>query len=98
MEFGLRRCNQRKQCAYIIKAKHTWSDTPAGLQLSTVQRYGLDMKLARESINPRVLNGFAGERGEPVKKCQRMVLHMIEEIGALQYWLPQAYEAAGGSM
>ena len=48
--------------------------------------------------NPRVLNGFAGERGEPVKKCQRMVLHMIEEIGALQYWLPQAYEAAGRSM
>ncbi|GBF99654.1 hypothetical protein Rsub_12473 [Raphidocelis subcapitata] len=93
LDFGVKGCNEKGRCAYVVKSSHSYSDTNSGLQLTTRQQIGLDAAFARAAINPRVITGWAAG-SEPMKKCSRAALHFIEEMGALQHWLPQAYKAA----
>jgi hypothetical protein len=93
LEFGVRGCNEAGRCAYVVKSSHSYANVEGGLQLKTRQQIGLDLALAQESINPRIVSGWAAG-SEPMKKCSRGALHFIEEMGALQHWLPQAFKAA----
>lgn len=99
IEFKVKGCNERGQCATVVRTKHSWRPAEVkgdaklvGLEVATRTQVGLNMGLAQGSINPRVLkNWMNGE--DAIKKCWRTALHVVEEYGALEYWLPAAYTA-----
>lgn len=67
-----------------------------GIELRTRQEIGLNMGLARKRINPRIVRNWRNGENS-TRKCQRAALHFIEEYGALEHWLPFAYNDAMGT-
>ncbi|KAI8474025.1 MAG: hypothetical protein J3K34DRAFT_156578 [Monoraphidium minutum] len=59
LEVGVEGCNEKGNCAYVVKTWQTWQDTAGGLRLSTRQQLGLDLGLAEGKINPLVISTWA---------------------------------------
>ncbi|KAI8468083.1 MAG: hypothetical protein J3K34DRAFT_479331 [Monoraphidium minutum] len=95
VEFRVKGCNAKGTCANVVRTSHNWFrlQAPAGLEVTTKVQVGLDMGLARRSINPRVVNTW--RNGEPaLQKCWRNALHTIE-VAAVRRG--GAAASAGGS-
>ncbi|KIZ03362.1 hypothetical protein MNEG_4599 [Monoraphidium neglectum] len=93
MEYKIKGCNAKGQCATVIKSRHMWSASKVrgevGLDLISKAQVGLNLGLAR-GINPRILTAWRnGEGVQP--RCYRNALHTVEEFGTLEHWLPQAF-------
>ncbi|GBF96443.1 hypothetical protein Rsub_09242 [Raphidocelis subcapitata] len=99
--FAVKGCNEKGQCANVIRTFQNWVKAKVkkgttqvpGLLLTTTFEVGLSMGLATAEINPRIVNNWRNGEDE-MSKCWRQALHFVEEMGALELWLPGAYKAA----
>lgn len=79
-------------CAWVTKTTQEWKTNKQTNELSitTTLRIGIGMGGPDKKITEGWRNGV-----DPELKCNRARLHLIEEIGGLENWLPQAYAEAG---
>jgi hypothetical protein len=96
VRFRTRGCNDRNQCAWIIRTAHTWTtrkwkDTATNtkkyaLKVTTTQTIGIGIA----QYDTDIVNGWANGL-DPIAKCWRQATHFVEEAGTLPQFLPAAY-------
>lgn len=101
VEFWVKGCSlnpkNKTECYNkIITTRHSWTSkgAPAGsLLITTVQTIGIPFGVARavDANTNRIVPNWANGQ-DRMMKCKRAVLHFAEEYGALQYWLPRAFD------
>lgn len=92
----------------VVTTRHTWSDSPEGLRLTTQQWLGLmkansTTEFDRDTIIAPVVNMIAKEKylegaanvpaGNITAAAWMAALHYLQEYGSLPHWLPHAYKA-----
>jgi hypothetical protein len=97
MRFRTRGCNDRNQCAWIIRTAHTWT-TRKWTEADGTKKFGLNVKtlvnigIGIGQYDTDIVNGWANGL-DPIAKCWRQATHFVEETGTLASWLPAAYAA-----
>lgn len=79
----------------IIQTVHSWSNKATGavntISLTTVQTIGIPLTAPPAvSANVDIVDNWRNGQ-DAMKKCQRTALHLIEEYGALEFWLQGAF-------
>ncbi|KAI8465765.1 MAG: hypothetical protein J3K34DRAFT_486610 [Monoraphidium minutum] len=92
--FGTQGCNNIG-CAWVIKTKHSWTSKGGTKRLpERTAQVTSTMSIGFNSANDAKVVESWRNGLDPETKCKRTALHIVEELGATQHWLPQAYLAA----